>query len=75
MKDIPSDILAQFRNMLKKRLIPVGLHSYYLKWLQYYPDYCSMCHLPDNPISSLLRYAILARIPLTGAGNSLGLTV
>lgn len=56
MKDIPSDILEQFRNMLKKRLIPVGLHSYYLKWLRYYLDYCSKYHLPETSSKSLQQF-------------------
>jgi hypothetical protein len=56
MKDIPSDILEQFRNMLKKRLIPVGLYSYYLKWLRYYMDYCSKYHLPETSSKSLQQF-------------------
>jgi hypothetical protein len=56
MKDIPSDILTQFRDTLKKRLIPVGLHSYYLKWLRYYLDYCSKYHLPETSSKSLQQF-------------------
>jgi len=56
MKDIPSDILEQFRNMLKKRLIPVGLHSYYLKWLRYYLDYCSKYYLPETSSRRLQQF-------------------
>lgn len=48
MKDSPSDILKQFSDMLKKRLVPAAAHSYYLKWLQYSLDYCAKYNLLDK---------------------------
>jgi len=56
MKDIPSDILHQYRDTLKKRSVPAGLHSYYLKWLRFYLDYCSKYNLSDNSSKSLQQF-------------------
>ena len=56
MKDIPSDILTQFRDTMKKRSVPAGLHSYYLKWLRYYMDYCSKYHLSESSSKSLPQF-------------------
>jgi hypothetical protein len=33
MKPIPSDILAQFEAVLKKRRVPAARHADYRKWL------------------------------------------
>ncbi len=56
MKDIPSDILTLFSDMLKNRSIPVRFHSYYLKWLRYYLDYCSKYHLSEKSSKSLQMF-------------------
>jgi integron integrase len=53
MKEIPSDILKQFSDMLKNRSVPAAAHSYYLKWLRYYLDYCDKYTLPDTSSKSL----------------------
>ncbi len=42
--------------MLKKRLIPVGLRLYYLKWLRYYLDYCSKYYLPETSSRRLQQF-------------------
>ena len=56
MKDIPSDILKQFSDMLKKRSVPATAHSYYLKWLRYYLDYCAKYSLPDTSSKYLSQF-------------------
>jgi hypothetical protein len=56
MKDIPSDILKQFCDMLKKRSVPATAHSYYLKWLRYYLDYCATYSLTDTSSKYLSQF-------------------
>ncbi|MEW6418043.1 MAG: phage integrase N-terminal SAM-like domain-containing protein [Nitrospirota bacterium] len=58
MKDIPADILTRFSDMLKKRSVPIASHSYYLKWLRYYLDYCAKYNLPDNSSKSLTQFLL-----------------
>jgi integron integrase len=56
MKDIPSDILTRYSDILKKRSVSAGSHPYYLKWLRYYLDYCSKYDLPDTSSRSLSQF-------------------
>lgn len=42
--------------MLKKRSVPATAHSYYLKWLRYYLDYCAKYNLPDTSSKSLSQF-------------------
>lgn len=56
MKDLPADILTLFSDMLKKRSVPSGLHSYYIKWLRYFLDFCSKYDLPDTSSKSLMQF-------------------
>ncbi len=48
MKPIPSDILARFEAVLKKRAVPADRHADYKKWLMYYLDFKSKYSLPDS---------------------------
>jgi len=48
MKLIPSDILAQYSAVLKKRAVPVSSHADYRKWLRYYLYFRSKYPLPDS---------------------------
>jgi len=48
MQPIPSDILAQFEAVLKKRSVPVACHADYRKWLLYYLDFRGKYTLPDS---------------------------
>jgi hypothetical protein len=41
MKPIPSDILAEFETLLKKKAVPAARHADYRKWLMYYLDFLS----------------------------------
>ncbi len=61
MEAIPSDIFMRFSEMLKKRSVPSGVHSYYLKWLRYYLDYCAKYNLPDKSSKSLTQFIIKLR--------------
>lgn len=58
MKDIPADILTRFSDMLKKRSVPIASHSYCLKWLRYYLDYCAKYNLPDKSSKSLPQFLL-----------------
>ena len=42
--------------MLKKRSVPSTAHSYYLKWLRYYLDYCAKYGLPDTSSKYLSQF-------------------
>ncbi|MBU4321364.1 MAG: integron integrase [Nitrospinae bacterium] len=56
MRDIPSNILKQFSDVLKTRSVPSSLHSFYLKWLCYYLDYCSKYGIPNSSSKSLTQF-------------------
>ena len=56
MRDIPPDTLKLFSEMLKKRSVHSSLHSYYLKWLRYYLDYCSKYRLPEKSSRSMTQF-------------------
>src|SRR3990172_6338810 len=48
MQLIPSDILIQYEDILKKRAVPVSRHADYKKWLRYYLDFCCKYKLQNN---------------------------
>jgi len=48
MLTLPTDILAQYEAVLKKRKVPVSFHADYRKWLSYYLDFRSKYQLPDS---------------------------
>ena len=48
MLPIPTDILAHYEAVLKKRKVPVSLHADYRKWLRYYLDFRSKYPSPDS---------------------------
>jgi hypothetical protein len=79
MREIPSDILTQYSVILRKRAVPSGSESYYLKWLRYYLDYCSKYNLPDTSSKSLnqflqkLRDKKQTEVQLKQAGHAVSL--
>jgi len=48
MQPIPRDILTQYKDLLKKRAVPVSCHADYRKWLLYYLDFRGKYTLPDS---------------------------
>ncbi len=48
MKPIPSDILAEFETVLKKKAVPAARHADYRKWLMYYLDFKDKYSLPES---------------------------
>ena len=40
----------------EKRSVHSSLHSYYLKWLRYYLDYCSKYRLPEKSSRSMTQF-------------------
>ena len=56
MRDIPSDILKRFSDVLRTRSVPSGIHSYYLKWLRYYVDFCRKYHFHESERESLPHF-------------------
>lgn len=48
MKPIPSDILAEFEALLKKKAVPAARHADYRKWLMYYLDFKGKYSLPES---------------------------
>lgn len=58
MRDIHPDTLKLFSEMLKRRSVPSGLHSYYIKWLRYYLDFCSKYNLSNKSSKSLTRFIL-----------------
>jgi integron integrase len=44
MEEIPETIKARYESILFEKAIPRINHSFYLKWLRYYLDFCSKYH-------------------------------
>ena len=46
----------QFASLLVKRSVPSVQHSFYVKWLRYYLDFCAKYHYPDTSSRSLTGF-------------------
>ena len=53
---IPQDINILFKEILGQESINVKYHSYYLKWLRYYYDFCHKYKYPVKEQSSLPHF-------------------
>lgn len=56
MISIPKDINSLFKEILDQESINVKHHSYYLKWLRYYYDFCHKYKHPVEEQSSLPHF-------------------
>jgi hypothetical protein len=56
MQSIPSPLQARFIEHLKHDTVPASTHSFYLKWLRYYLDFCKKYELPHGQGSSLAPF-------------------
>jgi len=53
MLSIPSALVAQFEECLRKKAIPKEAHGLYKKWLRYYLDFCQKYDFPNGQRESL----------------------
>ena len=53
MKKVPDPLIKQFNTLLVKNNIPQRNHTYYLKWLRYYMDFCHKYGFKDTDPQSL----------------------
>ncbi len=56
MQSIPSPLKVKYIEYLKQKMVPAGTHSYYLKWLRYYLDFCGKYQLPYGHGSSIVPF-------------------
>jgi len=56
MHPIPPHVQARFIAHLKQKTVPNSLHSYYVKWLRFYLDFCQKYQIASAQASSLPRF-------------------
>jgi len=53
---VPSAVLRQFEEWLRKKAIPDKFHGSYKKWQRYYLDFCRKYDFPDASKESLPHF-------------------
>ena len=56
MKQIPQPTKLRYDALLAQHQIPKKLHTYYLKWLRYYLDFCRKYNLKESENKSLAHF-------------------